>query len=85
MGWRGVIYTNYQNGVKPHTRLFHRTSLTMIDVELTGKLSRKLCSKLSIGILYLKIAMSLWDEERSYRLTIRMEESPILDSAIYQV
>ena len=45
-----MTYTNYQNERKPHTRLCHITSLTMIDVELTEKLSAKSCSKLSMGI-----------------------------------
>ena len=59
-----MTYTNYQNGGKLHTRLCHITSLTMIGTELAEKLSAKSCSKLSMGILCWKIAMSLWDEER---------------------
>ena len=59
-----MTHTNYQNGRKPHIRLCHITSLTMIDAELAEKLSAKSCSKLSLGILCLKIAMSLWDEEK---------------------
>ena len=62
VGWESDIH--YQNGVKPHPRLFYRTSLTVIDVELTEKLCRKFCSKLYMGILYWKIVMPLWDEER---------------------
>ena len=29
VGWGEVIYPNYQNGEKPHTRLCHLTSFTM--------------------------------------------------------
>ena len=51
-------YTNYQNGGKPHTRLCHLTSLTVIDTELVEKLSPKSCSYLAADFTLVSLYLS---------------------------